>query len=121
MPTRDEILATALAEEVAEHGAVRPPWVRLPNVHPFDIAWRMGEGETHVMLWSAWSSGRDASEIVATIRRYGAVPADWAWWAAEASALLPGEADELYEIPFEEVRGELVRAGIAVDGEPATE
>ena len=34
-----------IAALVAEHGAVPPPWFMFPNTHPYDIWWRMGDGE----------------------------------------------------------------------------
>ncbi|WP_370678773.1 hypothetical protein [Comamonas sp. GB3 AK4-5] len=37
----------------ATHGSVPPPWAVF-NVHPYSIGWRMGAGESHLMLWSAW-------------------------------------------------------------------
>lgn len=38
---------------LAEHGTVPPPWVVFDE-HPYGICWRMGSGETHMMVWSAW-------------------------------------------------------------------
>jgi hypothetical protein len=38
---------------LAEHGAVPPPWAVF-NEHPYRIAWRMGAGESHLMMWWAW-------------------------------------------------------------------
>lgn len=37
----------------AEHGTVPPPWV-VYNEHPYSICWRMGGGESHIMLWWEW-------------------------------------------------------------------
>jgi hypothetical protein len=118
MSTADEILARLLADEVRIHGSVRPPWIRLPDVHPFDIAWRMGAGEAHVMLWSRWAEGRPASEIAASIARHGAVPADWSWWAASAIDRTDDEND-IYDAPFEDVHARLADAGIPVAGVPS--
>jgi hypothetical protein len=114
----NEILGEILADEIRTHGSVRPPWVAFPGVHPFDIAWRMGAGETHVMLWRAWAAGRTVSETTAVIARYGAVPADWSWWAADALDCIV-DADDIYDVPFEDVRGKLADAEIAVAGVPS--
>ncbi len=38
---------------VAEYGAVPPPWV-VYNEHPYNICWRMGGGESHIMVWWEW-------------------------------------------------------------------
>jgi hypothetical protein len=115
----DDILAPLLDAEVAAHGSVRPPWTFLPGVHPYDIAWRMGAGEGQIMLWHRWSDSREPSEKAAVIRTYGEVPADWAWWAAEATNLItvPDEEDPR-SVPFEVVRDKLAAIGIAVAGEP---
>lgn len=116
------MIADLLASELSEHGCVRPPWVRFPDTHPFDIAWRMGAGETHVMLWSAWEQDIDAARCIAAIQRHGAVPADWAWWAAEAAGLVDtDDAEEIYDLPFAEVCRQLATVGIVVDGEPSSE
>jgi hypothetical protein len=69
------------------------------------------------MLWGMWAEGRPDSEVVATIARHGPVPADWSWWAADALALV--DADDIYEVPFEDVRGTLADAGVAVEGVPS--
>lgn len=109
-----------LEEEVERHGCVRPPWIRFPGAHPLDIAWRMGAGEMHVMSWTEWASTRAPDERLAVLRRYGAVPADWAWWAAESVGLLThlDDDDDLYGIPFEDIRTRLEALGVTVEGEP---
>jgi len=38
---------------VAEYGMVPPPWV-VYNRHPYSICWRMGGGESHIMVWREW-------------------------------------------------------------------
>jgi hypothetical protein len=38
---------------VAEHGTVPPPWV-VYFEHPYNICWRMGGGQGHMLLWWAW-------------------------------------------------------------------
>ena len=38
---------------VAEHGTVPPPWVVFDE-HPYTMRWRMGDGESHKLLWYAW-------------------------------------------------------------------
>jgi hypothetical protein len=111
----DEILDAIMATEVAEHRAIRPPWVAFPGVHPFDIAWRMGAGETHLLLWWHWSQGRTRAEIVGTITNYGDVPADWACWAAEAAGLRVVDY-ESEETQFDAARSRLATVGISVDG-----
>jgi ribA/ribD-fused uncharacterized protein len=35
-------------------GAVLPPWLAFPGVHPYELHWRMGSGESHGMAFQAW-------------------------------------------------------------------
>ncbi|MGL4611383.1 MAG: hypothetical protein ACRCYY_17185 [Trueperaceae bacterium] len=37
-----------------KYGEVAPPWTIFPDEHPYSLCWRMGTGEGHVMVWSAW-------------------------------------------------------------------
>ena len=43
-----------IADLTAEYGGVPPPWFMFPDTHPYDIIWRMGTGEAHIMVFSAW-------------------------------------------------------------------
>ena len=40
-------------ELVAQYGSVPPPWV-VYDEHPFSICWRMGGGESHLVVWWEW-------------------------------------------------------------------
>jgi hypothetical protein len=55
----------------AGHGTVPPPWVVFPE-HPYSIRWRMGGGETHMMLWREWwqEQGFAEGERIAYFRRW---------------------------------------------------
>lgn len=116
----NEALQELCDAEVAAHGCVRPPWAYAPGVHPYDLYWRMGAGETHVMLFSAWADGRAAEELRAVLARFAPVPADWAWWAAEALGRFTA-GDDGDEPPFDEVRRMLDEEGLTVEGEPRPE
>jgi hypothetical protein len=126
--TFEERRAAWLARELATHGAVRPPWVHAPGHDPWSITWRMGD-DGYIDLWASWLGDRPRSEIAAILRRYGAVPAEWAPWAAaltcerpplEPEETLDDDADHpfCYE-PFEDLRARLAAVGIEVSGEPS--
>jgi len=55
MVARGATAADRIAELVAEHGSVPPPWAAFPRVHPMDIGWRMGAGEDHIGLLHQWA------------------------------------------------------------------
>lgn len=42
-----------LTSLVAEYGTVPPPWVMF-NEHPYSMRWRMGSGESHMLIWWEW-------------------------------------------------------------------
>lgn len=42
--------------------AVEPPWIAFPGVHPYEIHWRMGAGESHLMRFGAWWDGLGEEE-----------------------------------------------------------
>lgn len=124
--TPEERMAAWLARELATHDVVRPPWVHAPGHDPWSITWRMGD-DGYLALWAMWVRDRPRSEVAAVIRRYGAVPADWAPWAAAVACELPAseraappddeEGSVFYE-PFEHVCALLAATGIEVSGEP---
>ncbi len=88
-----------IADELAAHGAVRPPWA-YANEHPFDICWRMGGGESHVMAFSAWwdRDERMLDERIAFIRRWSPPPF-WFPWSAQLiwPELAPADDEDDHE------------------------
>lgn len=48
-----EWIQTEIASLVTKYSTVPPPWV-MYNEHPYSICWRMGGGESHLMLWWEW-------------------------------------------------------------------
>ena len=81
----------------AAYGTVPPPWVVFPE-HPYSICWRMGGGESHLMVWWAWwpLQGFDEAQKVTYFRRWPPPPC-WlpflieAVWGIEAAE----DADDL--------------------------
>lgn len=116
-----EWLARALPEERRLHGRVRLPWEAFPDMHPFDIGWRMGSGESHLVLLLHDAQGRSLDERRAEVIAAGPVPAEWAFWVAEFLAL-PGATEDPtfggYALAFDEVRDALAAIGVRVIGEP---
>ncbi|EZH75237.1 hypothetical protein ATO12_00230 [Aquimarina atlantica] len=39
---------------ISEYGEIPPHWIVFPDSHPYSIMWRMGAGETFVMVFSNW-------------------------------------------------------------------
>lgn len=74
-----------LARYTAQYGAVPPPWVFVEDSHPYSIGWRMGEGETLVMVFHEWWEQQNLSEAarVAYFRRWPPPPR-WIPWMADA-------------------------------------
>jgi hypothetical protein len=81
-----------VAALVADHGTVPPPWVDY-HEHPYSICWRMGGGESYVMLWAEWwrQQGLTEDQKVAYFRLW---PPPHCWlaflieavWGVDASA-----------------------------------
>ncbi len=69
---------------VDRHGSVPPPWV-MYDEHPYSICWRMGGGESHVMLWSEWwnRQGLTEDQKVAYFREWPPPPC-WLAFLIEA-------------------------------------
>ncbi len=42
----------------------KPPWIHYPNIHPYDLHWRMGEGETFLSLfWKQFNLLSDTDKV----------------------------------------------------------
>jgi hypothetical protein len=79
----DSLHQERLSALLRQHGSVPPPWAYAPRTHPYDIGWRMGGGEGHIVLFNEWASSRSWSfeERVAYIRRWDP-PHSWLEWVA---------------------------------------
>lgn len=85
----------AIDRLVAEYGTVPPPWV-LFHEHPYSLCWRMGDGESHLMLWSQWWQRQAFTEEqkIAYFRRW---PPPYCWLAFLIEAVWgvdPSEAED---------------------------
>ncbi len=121
MPPDKVSLSSLLENELNAHGKVRAPWVVLPGVHPFDIAWRMGQGESHLLVWGRWlaayAPAEAWSQALVALKQSAPVPADWAHWTLEATGL--STEDDAYDHSFEDARKRLSEVGLEVTGEPS--
>ncbi|VWC66450.1 hypothetical protein BLA39750_00205 [Burkholderia lata] len=44
----------SVADYTAQYGTVPPPWVIAADSHPYSMRWRMGGGETFMMVFQEW-------------------------------------------------------------------
>lgn len=82
------------------HGMVPPPWIAFPNVHPYSICWRMGGGESLIMLWGPWWREQRLSEDgrIGYFRKWPPPPC-WLSWMIDAIWNSEGE-EEFDEEPY---------------------
>lgn len=87
-----------ITELVAQHGTVPPPYFTFPDKHPFDIFWRMGAGEDHIMVFGAWwerqKDGMDEAQRIEYFRKFPPPPV-WLTWMIE---LIWVPEDEEFEL-----------------------
>jgi hypothetical protein len=76
-----------IAKLVQQYGAVPPPWFMFPGVHPYDICWRMGAGESYIMVYSSWweqeKEQLDEKQRIEYFRKWPPPP-EWLIWMMEA-------------------------------------
>ncbi|KFY07565.1 hypothetical protein V492_07031 [Pseudogymnoascus sp. VKM F-4246] len=107
--SESEWIEKEIAELVAEHGTVPPPYLKYPDMHPFSIFWRMGSGESYMMVfWGWWEQNAEMDERkrIEYIQKFPPPPL-WLTWAIhliwypddEEMEMDPEETD--YSISFE--------------------
>jgi hypothetical protein len=91
------------AQYTAKYGAVPPPWVYAETSHPYSIRWRMGEGETLIMVFQEWWEQQAFSEEerLAYFRKWPPPPR-WISWMADAIWDLepPEDDDDIDYVPY---------------------
>ena len=79
-------IAEQVTQFVKEYGAVPPPWFIFANTHPYDISWRMGAGEVHLMVFHHWwkqQKGKlDQTQRIAYFQPWPPPPR-WLTWAID--------------------------------------
>lgn len=70
-------------ELIEQYGDVPPPWIYEPSAHPYSICWRMGGGESHIMILGEWIDQQDFSEEerIKYCLKYNPPPA-WLRWVS---------------------------------------
>lgn len=84
-----------LAALRTDYGEVPPPWIVFPGEHPYSICWRMGGGESHLLLWQHWWESQSwlVAQRLAYFRQWPPPPR-WLVWVATAVWDLDLEVDE---------------------------
>lgn len=69
---------------IEKYGDVPPPWIYEPKAHPYNICWRMGGGESHVMVLWEWldQENKSQGQRIEYLRKYPP-PVIWLRWAAD--------------------------------------
>lgn len=83
--TTEQWYQAAIRNNIEKYGDVPPPWIFAPDSHPYSIQWRMGGGETHIMVFSKWFDDNCKSELerITYFKKYPAPPR-WLGWMADA-------------------------------------
>jgi len=68
-------------ELIQKYGDIPPLWIYAPNFHPYSMGWRMGGGETHMMILNEWLDQKDLNfdERLKYLKKYP-FPARWFQW-----------------------------------------
>jgi hypothetical protein len=74
-----------LRELKEKYGDVPPPWIYHRDSHPYSIGWRMGSGESLIMLFGEWweMEKKNEADRIAYFRKWPAPPR-WMPWMADA-------------------------------------
>lgn len=101
-----------LEAHLTEDGVLPPPWVVFPDTHPYSMLWRMGAGESFIMVWGEWSEEQKTfhteADWIGYFRRFPP-PKRWLTWMMDVVwNLKPWEQDEDFDYtPYFERTAEL--------------
>jgi hypothetical protein len=87
---------SAIEVELERFGELAPLWIKYPDISRFSIGWRMGSGESYVMMFGAWTDGWTREQRLEHALRYGPVPVAWSDMFREESD------DELDILPLDD-------------------
>jgi hypothetical protein len=77
---------------IFEYGEIPPHWIIFPDTHPYSMLWRMGSGETFVMVFSNWFEDNFQDEI-SKIEFFLKYPAPPRWLEVMATYIWDIEID----------------------------
>jgi hypothetical protein len=97
-----------LEKELLEQGRTSPlpPWLKYPSIPRYSIGWRMGGGESYLMVWWRWGENRSQEEKIAYFREFAPIQLDWVDWVGMQFEEDDDEKDE--NLSFDEL---IERAG----------
>lgn len=93
-----------IASLVSQYGSVPPPWVVLPEEHPYSMEWRLGAGRSHLMLWYRWwqEQNFDQPARIEYFRAWSP-PALWLEWMITAIWDIDDPEEVDYSRYFEQI------------------
>ena len=76
---REAFRAEQLAKELASQARTTPvpPWVRHPEIERYSIGWRMGYGESYLMVWWTFAETLDTEARITYFREWAPLPLAW--------------------------------------------
>jgi protein-tyrosine-phosphatase/N-acetylglutamate synthase-like GNAT family acetyltransferase len=74
-------IARGIAEELAAHGTLVPPWTKYPEIPYGAKGWETGDGDWYLWLWSEWWEGVSAADREAYRAKWPTPEAWQPFWA----------------------------------------
>ncbi len=93
---------TELNKYMEKYGEIPPPWIYEPHSHPYSMEWRMGDGETFMMLFHEWFPEiyKTEEKRIAYFKKYSPPPR-WLGWTANAIWDIPSWTHEGFSyVPY---------------------
>lgn len=94
---------------VSDYGEIPPPWVFRERGHPLQIGWRMGAGETFLMVYWEWweEENKSEKEMLDYFKKYDPPPR-WLGWVCEIiwNPELDSEEDGDYSIYLDRLKSQ---------------
>ena len=94
--SRRDVTAKRLDDLLDAQGDLAPPWARLPQCERDSLGWRMGMGESWLMMWAEFlrRMPADAQTRAAYLRRHWPAPHPWAGAVARVLGWPPIEEQD---------------------------